>query len=189
MSKSQSILLALEKSPVLQLLERALRASGYLVMTINDQSALEKSLMETSPTMVVIGERLKGVDGMKLAQNMLERFPTLPIVMFADFESPDLIKKALRIGISDVLFPPLRTDEIVETLQRCQKRAEALGDWVRKEVKNTTSSLEKRVKELETLVRLGHAITGSLNSIMVDQRGQHSSGADGRRGRPVAAGR
>jgi DNA-binding NtrC family response regulator len=84
MSKSQSILLALEKSPVLQLLERALRASGYLVMTINDQSALEKSLMETSPTMVVIGERLKGVDGMKLAQNMLERFPTLPIVMFAD---------------------------------------------------------------------------------------------------------
>jgi two-component system phosphate regulon sensor histidine kinase PhoR len=162
MSKSQSILLALEKSPVLQLLERALRASGYLVLTIHDQAALEKSLMETTPTMVVIGDRLKGVDGMKLAQNMLERFPTLPIVMFADFESPDLIKKALRIGISDVLFPPLRTDEIVETLQRCQKRAEALGDWVRKEVKYTTSSLEKRVKELETLVRLGHAITGSL---------------------------
>ena len=162
MPKSQSILLALDKSPVLQLLERALRASGYVVTTIHDQSALEKSLMETTPTMVVLGERLKGADGMKLAQNMLDRFPSLPIVMFADFESPDVIKKALRIGISDVLFPPLRTDEIVETLQRCQKRAEGLGDWVRKEVKNTTSSLEKRVKELETLVRLGHAITGSL---------------------------
>jgi len=159
---SQNILLALDKSPVLQLLERALRASGYQVLTVHDQAGLEKSLLETSPTMVVIGERLKGVDGMKLSQNMLDRFPTLPIVMFADFESPDLVKKALRVGVSDVLFPPLRTDEIVEVLQRSQKRAENLGDWVRREVKNTTSSLEKRVKELEMLVRLGHAITGSL---------------------------
>ena len=162
MANPPSILLALDKSPVLQLLERALRASGYSVLTIHDQTGLEKSLLETSPTMVVIGEKLKGTDGMKLAENMLDRFPTLPIVMFADFESPDLVKKALRIGLSDVLFPPLRTDEIVEVLQRCQKRAESLGDWVRREVKNTTSSLEKRVKELETLVRLGHAITGSL---------------------------
>jgi two-component system phosphate regulon sensor histidine kinase PhoR len=162
MPNSQSILLALDKSPVLQLLERALRASGYSVLTIHDQAGLEKSLLETSPTMVVIGEKLKGKDGIKLAENMLDRFPTLPIVMFADFESPDLVKKALRVGLSDVLFPPLRTDEIVEVLQRCQKRAENLGDWVRREVKNTTSSLEKRVKELETLVRLGHAITGSL---------------------------
>jgi len=162
MAKALSILLALDQSPVLQLLERALRASGYLVIVSHDQAALEKSLMETTPTMVVIGDKLKNADGLKLAQNMLDRFPTLPIVMFADFESPDLIKKALRIGISDVLFPPLRTDEIVEVLQRCQKRAENLGDWVRREVKNTTSSLEKRVKELETLVRLGHTITGSL---------------------------
>ncbi len=163
MSKTDLILLAMEESPTLGLLERALHASGYAVAIAKDVATLDKSLMETSPTLVVITDTLGGKPGLKLSIGILERFPTLPIVLFANRDDPQLVKKALKAGLSDVINPPLRIEEIVQAVKHSQKRAEHMGDWVRREVRRSTASLEQRVNELETLVKLGRSITSSLD--------------------------
>jgi two-component system phosphate regulon sensor histidine kinase PhoR len=163
MPNPEHILLALDASPVLQLLERALRAGSYNISIAQDQDSLDRILLETSPAIMVIGETLKGKDGCELSARVLERFPTLPIIMFAEKESQELLKKGLRTGLSNILFPPLRIDEIVEAIKHSLRRAQGTGDWIRREVKRTTTSLEKRVEELETMVRLGRFITGSLD--------------------------
>jgi two-component system phosphate regulon sensor histidine kinase PhoR len=157
------ILLALDDTQTLQLLERALKAASYTVAIVHDQKGLDISLQETSPALVVIGEHLKGINGLDISKSTLERFPTLPIVLFAEKDSIELIKRALHIGLSDCLFPPLRINEITEAIRRSQMRAQHMGDWVRREVKHTTASLERRITELETLVKLGHEVTSSLN--------------------------
>jgi len=153
----------MEESPTLELLERALHASGYGVAIAKDVATLDKSLQETSPTLVVIADKLEGKPGLKLSIGILERFPTLPIVLFASRDDPQLVKKALKAGLSDVINPPLRIEEIVEAIKHSQKRAEHMGDWVRREVHRSTASLEQRVNELETLVMLGRSVTGSLD--------------------------
>src|SRR5258706_10195701 len=163
MAKTDLILLAMEESPTLELLERALHASGYGVAIAKDVATLDKSLQETSPTLVVIADKLEGKPGLKLSIGILERFPTLPIVLFASRDDPQLVKKALKAGLSDVINPPLRIEEIVEAIKHSQKRAEHMGDWVRREVHRSTASLEQRVNELETLVMLGRSVTGSLD--------------------------
>jgi two-component system NtrC family sensor kinase len=38
-----------------------------------------------------------------------------------------------------------------------------MGDWVRREVRHTTASLEQRVNVMETLVKIGHSVTGTLD--------------------------
>jgi len=162
MSKTDLILLAMEESPTLGLLERALHASGYAVANAKDAGSLGTSLLETSPTLLLITEQLGGKLGLDLATDILERFPTLPIILFANRDDPVLVKKALKNGLSDVINPPLRIDDIVAAIKHSRKRAESMGDWVRREVRRTTTSLEQRVNELETLVKLGHSITGSL---------------------------
>jgi len=163
MAKTDLILLAMEESPTLGLLERALHAAGYGVAIAKDIATLDKSLLDTSPSLVVISGELEGKPGLKLSTGILERFPTIPIILFAAHDDPQLVKKALKAGLSDVIFPPLRIDEIVEAIKHSQKRAEHMGDWVRREVRRTTASLEQRVNELETLVKLGRSITGSLD--------------------------
>jgi len=163
MPKTDLILLAMEESPTLGLLERALHASGYAVAIAKDVATLDKSLMETSPTLVVITDQLDGKPGLNLSIGIMERFPTLPIVLFASRDDPQLVKKALKAGLSDVINPPLRIEEIVEAVKHSQKRAEHMGDWVRREVRRSTASLEQRVNELETLVKLGRSITSSLD--------------------------
>lgn len=157
------ILLAMEASPTLSLLERALRASGYGVALAADSGALERVLAETSPALLVIHETLKGQSGLDLARNTLERFPTLPVILFADHDNAALMKQCMKSGLSDFLAPPLRIDEIVEAIQRSQKRAEQTGDWVRREVRRSTASLEQRVNEMETMLKLGRTINGSLD--------------------------
>lgn len=153
----------MEASPTLSLLERALRASGYSVALAADVGTLERALAETSPALLLIHETLKGQRGLDLARTTLERFPTLPIVLFAESDNPALMKQCMKSGLSDFLAPPLRIDEIVQAIQRSQKRAEQMGDWVRREVRRSTASLEQRVNEMETMMKLGRTINGSLD--------------------------
>lgn len=163
MPKSDLILLAMDESPTLGLLERALHASGYVVAHIQDADALDRALLETTPLILLITQTLKGQDGIPIAQKALERFPTLPVLLYADHDDTALFKQAIRAGISDFLHPPLRINDIVDIIKHNQKRAEHMGDWVRREVRRTTASLEKRMDELETLVKLGRTINSSLD--------------------------
>jgi PAS domain S-box-containing protein len=150
MTKAELILLAIDPSPALQLMERALRAAGYEVAMVLDRSNLNKSLEESTPALVMIGELLAGENGLSLSEEMLDRFPTLPILLYAERDTTGLAKSAIRSGLSGYIYPPLHTDDIVETVQRSLARARHLGDWLRREVKRTTSSLEKKAKLSET---------------------------------------
>lgn len=163
MSKSDLILLAMDESPTLGLLERALRASGYMVIHTPDAESLNRSLLETSPTILLVTQTLNGQDGLEVSKTVLGRFPTLPVLLYADEDNASLFKQAIRAGLSDFLYPPLRIDDIVQIVKDNQKRAEQMGDWVRREVRRSTASLEKRMSELETLVKLGQTINSSLD--------------------------
>lgn len=164
MPKSDLVLLAMDEAPILGLLERALRASGYAVAIAQDAEVLDRSLLETTPALLLITQSLKGRDGLELCKSVLERFPTLPVLLYAEQDDAVLFKKAVKVGVSDFLYPPLKIEEIVSTIKHNQKRAERMGDWVRREVRRTTASLEQRVDELNTLVKLGRTIHSSLDS-------------------------
>ncbi len=150
MAKPDLILLALDDSPILQLMGRALRAAQYEIAIVQDVDALQKALHESSPALVMIGETFAEKKGLALAEGMLERFPTLPILLFAEKDTTGLAKDALRVGLSGYLYPPLRMDDIVNAVNASMKRARNLGDWLRRQVKMTTASLEERAKLSET---------------------------------------
>jgi len=151
MPKSDLVLVALEEGQILQLFERALAAASYEVAVAHDRAALDKALQESSPALVILSQDYHGADGLKIAASLLDRFPTLPIILYLSSDSPTLFKQALHIGISDCLFPQLRIDDIMQTVENSLRRARALGDWTRREVKRTTASLQQRVNELQKL--------------------------------------
>lgn len=163
MPKANLILLAMEQSPTLDLLEKALRAGGYAVAVAKNPETLVKALGETTPSLLLITEKLGQKAGLDLAQATLERFPTLPIILYAASHEAKQVLQAMKLGLSDYIFPPLRIDDIVQAIQQSQKRAEHMGDWVRLEVRRTTASLKQRVDELDSMVKLSRSITASLD--------------------------
>jgi PAS domain S-box-containing protein len=151
MPKSDLVLLALDDEQLLQLFERALTAVSYKVAIARDHIALLKILQESSPALVIISQGFNGMNEMEIAANLLERFPSLPVLLLLLRDSPDVIKKALHIGVSDCLYAPLHINDILQTVENSIKRADRMGDWTRREVKRTTASLQHRIDELQKL--------------------------------------
>ena len=73
-----------------------------------------------------------------------------------------LVKSALKVGISGYLYPPLKMSDIVDEVQRSLARARKLGDWLRREVKRTTSSLAQKADLSEAERHKLEAIIGNI---------------------------
>jgi PAS domain S-box-containing protein len=145
MPKSDLILLALDDSPALNLMSRALRVK-YETGIAKDTKALAVLLQETNPALLLLGERFDGHEGLTVARELLERFPTLPFLIYTDQAKPELIKGIFRLGLSGYLAPPLTTDDIVDTVEDSLRNAHRVGDWLRREVKRTTATFKKRAE-------------------------------------------
>jgi PAS domain S-box-containing protein len=149
MAMPELILLAIDDEQILQLFERAIAAGSFKTAVARDRSALDKALQESSPELVILSQNFGGSDELDIATSMLERFPTLPILLFFGKPSIEAVIRAIHIGVSDCLFAPLRIDDIKNTVENSIKRANRIGDWTRREVKLTTASLQRRVDELQ----------------------------------------
>jgi two-component system NtrC family sensor kinase len=121
------------------------------VAIARDHVALQKSLQESSPALVIISQGFGGKNEMEIAANLLERFPSLPVLLLLLQDSPQVVKKAIHIGVSDCLYAPLHINEILQTVENSIKRADRIGDWSRREIRRTTASLQQRVDELQKL--------------------------------------
>ncbi|MGB7875281.1 MAG: ATP-binding protein [Anaerolineales bacterium] len=150
MPKRDLILLALDDETIQNLMQRALQAAAYETAVASDRTMLNKIIQETIPALIMLGEQFDELPGVKLAREILERFPTMPILIYAERESLFLYKEILREGLSGCLYPPLRNDDIVGSVERSLQRAHNLGDWLRREVKRTTASLERRASLSES---------------------------------------
>ncbi len=167
MPKTDLILLALEASSTSNLMERALRVK-YDIAVANDVRSLNRLLLESTPALLLIGERFDGQDGIQIAEEVLERFPTLPFLIYTEKARPELIKSIFRIGINGYLAPPLRTDDIIDAVENSLKHAHRIGDWLRREVKRTTSSLKKRAQISEAERSRLETVFNSINdSVMI----------------------
>lgn len=151
MTRPSLILLALDESPFLHLGTRALQSAGYDTAAAQDRESLSRILQEATPALLLIGQTLAGQSGMKLAAEQLERFPSLPVVLYVEQDSLEIAKEVLSAGLSGYIFPPLTTSEIVTVVRRSLERARRLGDWVRGEVKRTTASLQRQVVEFDAI--------------------------------------
>ncbi len=127
-------------------MERALRAVRYETAVASDTKTLSRLMQETSPALLLVGEEFDGHKGVDVASELLERFPTLPFLIYTEKAEPELLRQILQIGVSGFLTPPLRTDDIVETVESTLKHAHRVGDWLRREVKRSTSSLKKQAQ-------------------------------------------
>lgn len=174
MPKRDLVLLALENATIMQLMQRALNAASYQTAAASDRIGLNKILQETVPALIMIEEQFDDLPGVKIAREILERFPTIPILIYAEKESLLLYKEVIQAGLSGCLFPPLRNDDITGSVERSLQRARNLGDWLRREVKRTTASLERRATMSESELKRYEIIFANIEDgvLILDQEGR-----------------
>jgi len=162
-SKNLKILVILDDPQTNHLLERLLRSAGYGVELYSDLSSARRAINK-GPHLVILGQTPDSPNSLADAEKLLQEHPAIPVLLFAQQDSPSILKDALRLGISDILFPPLRTDDLLRAVNSSLERAARNRDWVLYESRRATGRLQQRVDELVTLARLGQTITAQLDT-------------------------
>jgi two-component system NtrC family sensor kinase len=79
-----------------------------------------------------------------------------------------MIRGLFQLGLSGYLAPPLKTEEIVDAVDTGLRNAHRVGDWLRREVKRTTASLQKRAQISESeRTRLETVFNNIHDSVMI----------------------
>ncbi|WP_083916892.1 sigma-54 dependent transcriptional regulator [Thioalkalivibrio sp. ALJ24] len=115
--------LVLEDEPdVARMLSWAIKACGsYEVTQTTDASALESSLDEVQPDLVLTDLMMPGRDGFDVIQTVKQRDPDLPVVVISAYASLENAVEAVRMGAFDFLPKPFRPENIELMLAKVQR--------------------------------------------------------------------
>jgi len=143
--------------------ERVLSALDVQGIVCKDSDSTYETLKTHSPAMIICGENIPGKNGASLSAELLESMHSIPHILLADEPSAEVYKAAIRAGYSDCVSRPLRTEDVRSAVQGTLERARQRKEDILMGARRFTTSLQRRVDELETLQRLGNSITGSLD--------------------------
>ena len=164
---TDNIFIITSDAQINMLLERMLKALGYATDVFQDWTSANFQMKENPPSLVILGEKLKDGTGLDIARELSFQAPATPILLLVAQESPEILKQAMRLGISQYLQLPLRVEDILSAVRDSLAQAKRRKEWTVLHAKRSTTSLERKVNELETLTRLGRTITSSLDSASV----------------------
>jgi two-component system NtrC family sensor kinase len=153
------------KSPQLGKLlqENTLDPSEYQVILTSDLENAQALLTQQAFDVVIIevGNDLEA--SFQFVENLSGDHPSLGIILLNPHSDEAILRKAMCLGVSDLLTLPIRPGDILRSIQGSLSRRHKLQTWIRKQTQRNTDSLRRHVDELKELEEIGHSITASLD--------------------------
>ncbi len=160
----EHILLILSDQSTAKLMEGSiLRPAGYQVTVVDSCAEAEKKASLFNPNLAIIGDNLPDGHYLDLSARLVERHPTLPLILFTSERSDSLPLKVMRLGLVDWLSPPLHPDAVLEAVQRGLNRRDTWQKGLQMEARRVTAPLQERLDVLETLTQVGRSVTAHLD--------------------------
>ena len=154
MAVEKALLLAVADAKLRKRLkDKVLSPAGYAVADVANCKSARKSLKKMPPALFLVGNDLRDGSAFDLAEEFIAERPKLPIVLLADQDSADEMLTAMRVGISDYLAPPHGAKEVLAAVERGLQQRLSRESWLKKEAKRRTGHVNKRLSELEEILK------------------------------------
>ena len=145
------------------LVSSVLRPANYEVTLAKDAQTAEAAFRSYPPDLTIIDLNARDGVGGDFVERLLDRLPIMPVVLIASKDRPEALKQALELGAADCIFPPLKPEIILKTVDRNLARRERLEKWSTRRSREQTDTLLRRLDVLETLQQVGRSVTASLD--------------------------
>ncbi len=165
-SLSERILLVESDPDISDLIARqALRPLGYQVTVTGGASAAIQHALQTPPDLVIANLSLPGLSGKDLLVAFASQGVRAPLVVIAEKGQENDVIQAFRLGANDVIFWPGRDAEVVAVVERAlnQTREARARQRLDQQLKETNSELQRKVRELTTIISIGKAVVSMTN--------------------------
>lgn len=163
MNTQEHILITAYKSQEIIPIDQLLGSKGFRVTLAEDGSKALGMAGRPGISLVILDGRLMDGGGIDLAGEFSRCCPSLPVILLVNRAAPELLKRAIRLGVADCLPSPILEEDFLTAVQTALDLARRRKDAILAEARRFTSSLQRQVDEMETLARLGRQITSSLS--------------------------
>jgi signal transduction histidine kinase len=145
-----TILIALSDPAIGHLLgQSALQPAGYNVIFAADRQGVEDKFKDDTPDLVILSEELNGTDGIALAEQLLQEYPQVPVLLLPYQHSEALAYRALQAGVSGYLTPPARAGQVLVAMRKALKRRQKLVEWAQRAADWQAEPLKNHLQRLE----------------------------------------
>src|SRR6185436_9667775 len=138
-----------------------LRLAGYETLKADNGASGLELARETLPDLIIADVRMPKITGLELAQLLRREKLNIPIILVTAEGSEQLARDALRAGVADYFVKPFKADDLLVTVRQTLDRVQAEKEQARSAA--ISESLRQRLKELETLIGVGHNVTSVLD--------------------------
>ena len=158
----KKVLLAFSNERISVLFHSSL-ISRYQVETVKTAQALQQSLTSFSPDVLLIEEQFHDPSSLELVSGLLNEKPDFPVIFFSEQDSQIKPSQVVSLGVADWIQGPFDPADIPEVVEKALGWSKRWRQWQQREIRYVTGTLQHRVDELETMFRVGRAITSRLN--------------------------
>ena len=112
-----------------------------------------KLIDEQLPHIAFLDINMPKVDGLKVAQVVTEKYPSIKIVLITGYEEFSYAREALRLGVEDYILKPVTKQEVIELLEKLveklnkEKQEEQVKKYTQKKIKQSNEILLQRYIE------------------------------------------
>jgi len=162
MAKSGERIVVVESDPHIGDLisHQALQPLGYRVTVVTSAAAVLQQALQTPPDLLIANLNLPGLNAKDLLVALSSQGVEVPLVVIAEKGQEEDILQAFRVGAIDYLHWPARDAEVVSVVERALRNTREGRTRARldKQLKDVNAELQRKVKELTTIVDIGKAV-------------------------------
>lgn len=163
MASTKERLLIVESNPAISDLvaRQTLQPMGYRVEVVRVASEAIQEAVRFSPDVIISNLYLTGLSGKDLLVALASQGVEVPVVVISDKGSESDLLQAFRLGAADYLSWPFREAEVISAVERVLKqvRARREREQLARQLHQTNTELQQRVRELTTIYSIGKAVT------------------------------
>ncbi len=163
MTRNHILLIVSDKENALFLKRTVFVAPSYRVSTVTAWNDAEIILQQDHPDLIVLEEQIEGRGCLDKARSIFERFPFTPVCLILAPDATIAPLQIIRLGFFDCWQAPLKTTEVLESAQRALAQRRRWMEQLQLRTSLTTSSLQERIKTLETIQSIGHKVSSMLD--------------------------
>jgi len=122
-SQKTTVYVVDDSATVLRHSQFVLESAGYRVKTFRNSTTIRESIRREPPDLLILDYILPGQNGLKLAAELKQQYPDLPIVLLTGHGSEEIAVEALRSGIDDYIIKPFLPEIMIHVVARALQKS------------------------------------------------------------------
>lgn len=143
-----------------------LGSAGYDLLSAADGREGVTLALDLDPDLIICDYQMPDRNGLDVLRTLREAERPFPFILITAEGSEELAVAALRLGVNDYLIKPFDPDELLDAVERVLREhwTRQITQRVPVHLLETNVTLERRLRELDMLVKTGKRVTSQLDS-------------------------